>query len=71
LWRPPWRGSLAVMEAGETRQLTLEVRFDAEPIEGRLYDREEGGGLDRPFCGWLGLLAAVEAARRTENGEAR
>ena len=59
------------MEAGETRQLTLEVRFDAEPIEGRLYDRGPDGGLDRAFCGWLGLLAAVEAARRDEQGEAR
>ena len=59
------------MEAGERRQLTLEVRFDAEPIEGRLYEREGDGGLDRPFCGWLGLLAAVEAARRDENGEER
>lgn len=59
------------MEAGETRQLTLEVRFDAEPIEGRLYDHEHDGGLDRTFCGWLGLLAAVEAARCVANGEAR
>jgi hypothetical protein len=59
------------MEAGETRQLTLEVRFDAEPIEGRLYEPEADDGLDRAFCGWLGLLAAVEAARRDENGEAR
>jgi hypothetical protein len=51
--------------AGEPRRLALEVRFDAEPIEGRLYDHEPGGRLDRPFSGWLGLLAAIEAARGT------
>jgi hypothetical protein len=49
--------------AGEPRRLGLEVRFDAEPIQGRLYDHEPGGRLDRPFSGWLGLMAAIEAAR--------
>jgi hypothetical protein len=39
------------------------VRFDAEPIEGRLYDREDADRLDRPFSGWLGLMSALEAAR--------
>ena len=48
---------------GEPRRLGLEVRFDAQPIEGRLYDHEDGGGLDRPFSGWLGLMAAIDAAR--------
>lgn len=52
--------------AGEPRQLGLEVRFDAQPIQGRLYDRDEGGRLDRPFSGWLGLMAAIEAARRAD-----
>jgi hypothetical protein len=43
----------------------LEVSFDAEPIEGRLYDQTDGGAsLDRPFSGWLGLMSAIEAARR-------
>jgi hypothetical protein len=51
--------------AGEPRRLGLEVRFEAEPIEGRLYDREDGR-LDRPFSGWLGLIAAIEAARGGE-----
>jgi hypothetical protein len=55
-----------------TRRLGLEVRFDAEPIEGRLYDREDSHRLDRPFSGWLGLMSALEAARDTdEEGEAR
>jgi hypothetical protein len=45
---------------GEPRRLALEVRFDADPIEGRLYD---DGRVDRPFSGWLGLMAAIEAAR--------
>jgi hypothetical protein len=39
------------------------VRFDAEPIHGRLYDRDDGR-VDQPFSGWLGLMAAIEAARR-------
>ena len=49
-------------ETGEPRRLGLDVRFDAEPIEGRLYDHEDDG-LDRPFLGWLGLMSAIEAAR--------
>jgi hypothetical protein len=64
--------------AGEPRRLGLEVRFDAEPIEGRLYDHEDGRRLNRSFSGWLGLMSAIEAARgdglglpREEKGEAR
>jgi len=49
--------------AEEPRRLGLEVRFDAEPIQGRLYDQKDHGRLDRPFSGWLGLMAAIEAAR--------
>ena len=46
---------------GEPSRLALEVRFDAEPIEGRLFD--DAGALDRRFSGWLGLMAAIDAAR--------
>lgn len=49
--------------AGVPRRLGLEVQFDAEPIRGRLYDSEADGRLERSFSGWLGLLAAIEAAR--------
>ena len=49
--------------AGEPRRLGLEVRFDAEPIQGRLYDQKDHGRLDRPFSGWLGLMSAIDAAR--------
>jgi hypothetical protein len=49
--------------AGEPRRLGLEVRFDAEPIQGRLYDQKDHGRLNRPFSGWLGLMSAIEAAR--------
>ena len=49
--------------AGEPSRLALEVRFDAEPVQGRLY--ADGGRLDRPFSGWLGLMAAIEAARES------
>ena len=46
----------------EPRRLELEIRFDAEPIEGRVHDDREGG-RSRPFSGWLGLIAAIEAAQ--------
>jgi hypothetical protein len=52
--------------AGEPTRLGLEVRFDAQPIRGRLFACGGDGGLDRPFSGWLGLMAAIEAARRAE-----
>jgi hypothetical protein len=62
--------------AGVPKRLGLEVRFDTEPIQGRLYDHEDER-LDRRFSGWLGLIAAIEAAgtgeplpRREQNGEA-
>jgi hypothetical protein len=52
------------MTAGsEPRKLALEVRFDAQPIQGRVY---EDDGLDRRFSGWLGLMAAIEAARAAD-----
>ena len=51
---------------GETRRLALEVRFDAEPIEGRIYDRANAARLDRRFTGWLGLISAIEAARESD-----
>jgi hypothetical protein len=54
---------------GEPRRLALEVRFDAEPIQGRLYDDEDGGRLDRRFSGWLGLMAAIDAARGPDRPE--
>jgi hypothetical protein len=48
---------------GQPRRLGLEVRFDREPIEGRLYDRDDDGRSPWPFAGWLGLMSAIEAAR--------
>jgi len=53
--------------AKEPRRLTLEVRFDPEPIEGRLYDPVPERGLDRQFSGWLGLMAAIDAARSADS----
>jgi hypothetical protein len=49
--------------AERPRRLGLEVEFEAQPIEGRLYDPTDRGRLDRPFSGWLGLISAIEAAR--------
>ena len=57
------------MTAGEQpRRLGLEVRFDREPIEGRLYDRDDEARIARPFAGWLGLMSAIEDARRSQFG---
>ena len=56
--------------AGEPTRLGLEVRFDAQPIHGRLFAVDGEGRLDRPFSGWLGLMAALEAARRGDEGAA-
>jgi hypothetical protein len=71
--RAPEPGGQGAHGAGprEPRRLGLEVRFDAEPIEGRLYDREDTARLDRPFSGWLGLMSAIEAARGGGEGERR
>jgi hypothetical protein len=64
LWGLSPAGTLVDMTAaGVPRRLGLEVQFDTEPIRGRLYDDSADGRLDRPFSGWLGLLAAIEAAR--------
>ena len=51
---------------GEPRRFSLEVRFDQTPIEGRLY--AEDGALMRPFSGWLGLMAAIDAASMDPTG---
>ena len=59
----------AMRAAGEPTRLALEVRFDAEPIEGRVY--EDDGRLDRTFSGWLGLMAAIEAARGADPPQER
>ena len=74
-----WPGATfeAVNATGKPRRLGLEVRFDVQPIYGRLYDREDDGRLDRPFSGWLGLMSAIEAASgadpapREQEGETR
>jgi hypothetical protein len=54
--------------AGEPTRLGLEVRFDAQPIRGRVFVVDGEGALDRPFSGWLGLMAAIEAARHAALG---
>ena len=47
---------------GAPRRLALEIRFDRQPIEGRLYDGDVNGRIHQPFSGWLGLIAAIENA---------
>jgi len=63
LWAGKCAGTVERMRSQhEPRQLGLEVQLQAQPIQGRLYDREGDGGLDRAFSGWLGLMSAIEAA---------
>jgi hypothetical protein len=60
------------MATGEPTRLALEVRFDTQPIEGRLYDDGEREGVQpREFSGWLGLMAAIEAARSAAPADGR
>ena len=56
---------LSVDAATEPKVLALEVWFDSDPIEGRVYEGNGGDGVDRRFSGWLGLMAAIDAARST------
>ena len=53
-------------EGERPRRLGIEVRFDREPIEGQLYDRDDEGRIARPFAGWLGLMSAIEDARQAQ-----
>ena len=70
MWARRGGGSLPGMKtAGEPRRLGLEVRFDAQPIQGRVYDQGDNGALNRRFSGWLGLISAIEAARPAEPRE--
>ena len=65
LWGASRLGTLADVNAqGEPMRLELEVQFEPQPIRGRLYGPEGDGRMDRAFSGWLGLLSALEAARR-------
>ena len=50
----------------EPRRIGIEVDFESEPIEGRVYEGDEDG---RPFSGWLGLMSALEAARKEEEAD--
>jgi hypothetical protein len=52
-----------VTAGGQPRRLGLEVRFDQQPIHGRLYDDEDDSRLNRVFYGWIGLMAAIDEAR--------
>jgi hypothetical protein len=50
----------------EPRRLGIEVDFDSEPIEGRVYEGDDDG---RRFSGWLGLMSALEHARKEEESD--
>ena len=60
------RQSRSVDPRRDPMRLQLEVQFEGQPICGRLYDRGGEGSLSRPFTGWLGLLAAIEAVREAD-----
>ena len=50
-----------------TVHLDLLLSFDARTVGGSL--REEDGTV-RPFCGWLGLFAALERLKPGDDGQA-
>ena len=58
---PPLGGDAGPMSEPAAPRLLVELEL-TEPIEGRILGRP-GSGLERPFRGWLALLAAVERAR--------
>jgi hypothetical protein len=62
-------GSLTMTAGGQPKRLGLEVRFDREPIEGQLYDRDDDRGIARSFAGWLGLMSAIDDARQSQADE--
>jgi hypothetical protein len=72
LWVAAGRPRLAGMagraqaspDEAQSSRFGLDLQLGCEPIKGRVY--EDGGRLNRPFCGWLGLMAAIEAAREVE-----
>jgi len=47
-------------DMGSTIQVRLELEPDRQPIAGVLYRHALPG---QPFCGWLELASAIEAAR--------
>jgi hypothetical protein len=57
--------------AGEPRRLGLEVRFDAEPIQGRLYDQRDRGRLNRPFSSAIDAARGADPSPPSEEGEAQ
>jgi hypothetical protein len=60
-WGPATVGRMS--NQGKPMRLGLEVQLQTQPIQGRLYDRDGAGRLNRAFSGWLGLMSAIEAAR--------
>ena len=54
-----------------TTQITLDLEVDDDFLSGRV---RNGSGPDRPFSGWLGLMAAIDellaaAGRKEEDDE--
>lgn len=47
--------------------ITLEVDVDGDHLTGSL--RERAGSADRDFCGWVGLVAALDALLTVEPNE--
>lgn len=48
----------------------VHIVVDVECGEGELRGRvSDGGGAPRPFCGWLGLIAALDALIGSSGGE--
>ncbi len=55
------RAELSAMTSPGRLRISLELEPGREPVSGRVYDDT---GRERPFSGWLGLLAGLHELRR-------
>lgn len=46
--------------AGQSADLNLSIEIDSDPITGSV---SNGAGEPQLFCGWMELVAAIEAVR--------
>ena len=50
---------------GRNTELSLSIQIDSDPITGSV---STSGGEPQLFCGWMELVAAIEAVRLGANG---
>jgi hypothetical protein len=53
------------MSTPRTIEVHIELNAAGDPVAGTI---GTGDGPSRPFLGWVELIAALDAARRADNG---